>query len=98
MSIARALLSGGECLLFDDSFSSVDYITDKKIRSSISKNYKDKMVILITQRIGTIEECDKIIVIDEGKIESIGTYKELIKSSKVFKEFASSQKEEVKNK
>ena len=96
MSIARALLSGGECLLFDDSFSSVDYITDKKIRSSISKNYKDKMVILITQRIGTIEECDKIIVI--GKIESIGTYKELIKSSKVFKEFASSQKEEVKNK
>ena len=98
MSIARALLSGGECLLFDDSFSSVDYITDKKIRTSISKNYKDKMVILITQRIGTIEECDKIIVIDEGKIESIGTYKELIKSSKVFKEFASSQKEEVKNK
>ena len=91
MSIARALLSGGECLLFDDSFSSVDYITDRKIRASISKNYKDKMVILVTQRIGTIKDCDKIIVIDEGKIESIGNYKELSKSSEVFKEFASSQ-------
>ena len=49
MSIARALLSGGECLLFDDSFSAVDYITDKKIRNSINKNYSDKMVILVTQ-------------------------------------------------
>ena len=94
VSIARALLSGGECFIFDDSFSSVDYITDKKIRTSISKNYKDKMVILITQRVSTIKECDNIIVIDEGKIDSIGTYDELLEKSKVFKEFTSSQKEE----
>ena len=95
MSIARALLSGGECLLFDDSFSAVDYITDKKIRNSINNNYSDKMVILVTQRVGTIKEADKIIVIDEGKVESIGTYDELSKNSKVFKEFIESQKREV---
>lgn len=95
MSIARALLSGGECLLFDDSFSAVDYITDKKIRSSINKNYSDKMVILVTQRVGTIKDADKIIVIDEGKVESIGNYESLENSSKVFKEFIDSQKREV---
>lgn len=95
MSIARALLSGGECLLFDDSFSAVDYITDKRIRNSINKNYSDKMVILVTQRVGTIKDADKIIVIDEGKIESIGNYETLEKSSKVFKEFIDSQKREV---
>lgn len=95
MSIARALLSGGECLLFDDSFSAVDYITDKRIRSSINKNYSDKMVILVTQRVGTIKEADKIIVIDEGKIESIGNYETLENTSKVFKEFIDSQKREV---
>lgn len=95
MSIARALLSGGECLLFDDSFSAVDYITDKRIRSSIKKNYSDKMVILVTQRVGTIKEADKIIVIDEGRIESIGNYETLENSSKVFKEFIDSQKREV---
>lgn len=95
MSIARALLSGGECLLFDDSFSAVDYITDKKIRESIKNDYSDKMVILITQRVGTIKNSDKIIVVDEGKIESIGTYEELEKKSIVFKEFIESQKREV---
>ena len=94
VSIARALLSGGECFIFDDSFSSIDNITDKKIRTAISKNYKDKMVILIAQRVGTIKDCDNIIVIDEGKIDSIGTYNELLKSSSVFREFTSSQKEE----
>ena len=95
MSIARALLSGGECLLFDDSFSAVDYITDKKIRNSINKNYSDKMVILVTQRVGTIKDADKIIVIDEGKVESIGNYDTLEKTSKVFKEFVDSQKREM---
>ena len=94
VAIARALLSGGECLIFDDSFSSVDYITDKKIRTSISKKYNDKMVILITQRVSTIKNCDQIIVIDEGKIDSIGNYDELLKNSEIFKEFSTSQKEE----
>lgn len=95
VSIARALLSGGECLLFDDSFSAVDYITDKRIRNTIKENYKDKMVVLVTQRVGTIKDSDKIIVIDEGKIEAIGTYEYLEGKSKVFKEFIDSQKREV---
>lgn len=95
VSIARALLSGGECLLFDDSFSAVDYITDKKIRESIKKDYNDKMIILVTQRVGTIKDSDNIIVIDEGKVESVGDYNYLKKNSKVFKEFISSQKKEV---
>ena len=96
ISIARALLNGGECLIFDDSFSSVDYITDRKIRQSLAKNYQDKMTILITQRMGTVKDTNKIIVIEEGKVEAIGTYKELTRSSSVFKEFISSQKSEVK--
>lgn len=95
VSIARALLNDGECLLFDDSFSAVDYITDKKIRTTIKENYSDKMVILITQRVGTIRDADKIIVIDEGKVDSVGTYEELEKKSRIFKEFIESQKREV---
>lgn len=95
VSIARALLSGGECLLFDDSFSAVDYITDKRIRESLKKDYCDKMIILVTQRVGTIKDSDNIIVIDEGKIESIGNYKYLEENSKVFKEFIDSQQREV---
>lgn len=95
VSIARALLNDGECLLFDDSFSSVDSITDKRIRESIKKNYSDKMVILITQRVNSIKDLSKIIVIDEGKIDSIGNYKELTKKSRIFNEFIESQKREV---
>ncbi len=95
VSIARALLNNGSCLLFDDSFSSVDYITDKKIRNAIKKDYKDKMIILVTQRVGTIKKCDNIIVIDEGKVENIGNYDYLSKNSNVFKEFISSQIKEV---
>ncbi len=95
ISIARALLSGGECLLFDDSFSAVDYITDKKIRDYLKKDYADKMILLVTQRVGTIRESDKIIVLEEGKIESIGNYEYLEKNSPVFKEFIKSQQREV---
>ncbi len=91
MAIARALLSGGECLLFDDSLSAVDYITDKKIREAIEENYSDKMVILITQRVGTIKDSNQIIVINEGRVESIGDYNTLKRESRVFKEFIDSQ-------
>lgn len=95
MSIARALLKNGEILLFDDSFSAVDYITDKKIRTELKNKYNDKMLIIVTQRVGTIKDSDKIIVIEEGKIESIGKYNDLKKTSNVFKEFILSQKEEL---
>ncbi len=95
MSIARALLSKGECLLLDDSFSAVDNITDKKIMRDIINEYRDKMIILITQKVSSIKDCDKIIVIEEGKIDDIGTYKELQKNSDIFNEFIVSVKREV---
>lgn len=95
MSIARALLKKGEILLFDDSFSAVDYITDKKIRTELKNKYHDKMLVIVTQRVGTIKDSDRIIVIDEGKIESIGNYDYLSKNSSVFKEFILSQRKET---
>ncbi len=95
MSIARALLKKGEILLFDDSFSAVDYITDKKIRTELKNKFNDKMLVIVTQRVGTIKGSDRIIVIDEGKIESIGNYDYLKNNSKVFKEFILSQRKET---
>ncbi len=95
LTITRALLNSGECLILDDSLSAIDYITDKKIRSYIKKEYKDKMIILVTQRVGTIKDSDKIIVLDEGKIESIGDYDYLCENSPIFNEFIDSQRREV---
>lgn len=93
--IARAILNNGKMFIFDDSFSAVDYITDKKIRNEIKENYKNVMQLYISQRVSTIEDASNIIVLDEGKIESSGTYKELKTKSKVFKEFIKSQRKEI---
>ena len=96
LTIARALLNNGKILIFDDSFSAVDYITDKKIRNGLKNKFGDSMQLIVTQRVSTIEDADKIIVIDEGKIESIGNYGTLSKNSPIFKEFIASQRKEVK--
>ena len=93
--IARAILNNGKMFIFDDSFSAVDYITDKKIRNEIKENYKNVMQLYISQRVSTIEDASNIIVLDEGKIENSGTYKELKIKSKVFKEFIKSQRKEI---
>ena len=93
--IARAILNNGKMFIFDDSFSAVDYITDKKIRNEIKENYKNVMQLYISQRVSTIEDASNIIVLDEGKIENSGTYKELKNKSKVFKEFIKSQRKEI---
>ena len=93
--IARAILNNGKMFIFDDSFSAVDYITDKKIRNEIKENYKNVMQLYISQRVSTIEDANNIIVLDEGKIENSGTYKELKTKSKVFKEFIKSQRKEI---
>lgn len=93
--IARAILNNGKMFIFDDSFSAVDYITDKKIRNEIKENYKNVMQLYISQRVSTIEDASNIIVLDEGKIENSGTYKELKTKSKVFKEFIKSQRKEI---
>lgn len=97
LTIARTLLKNSSLYIFDDSFSAVDYITDKKIRENISKEVKNKTVFIVTQRIGTIKNSDEIIVLEDGKIEGIGNYKYLSKNSKVFKEFIKTQEKEEEN-
>ena len=99
LSIARALIKKPEILVFDDSFSALDFKTDKILRSTLEKlDYKPTRII-VAQRIGTIMDADLILVIEKGKIVGSGTHKELIKNCKVYQEIAYSQvaKEEIDN-
>lgn len=91
LSIARALAKKPKILLFDDSFSALDYKTDKSLRKALKEKVKDTTVIIVAQRISTILDADKIIVLNEGEIESMGTHQELMKSSKIYQEIAKSQ-------
>lgn len=91
LSIARALVKNPEILIFDDSFSALDYKTDRALRKSLAKNYKDATKLIVAQRIGTIMDADKIIVLDSGKVVGIGTHKELLKTCATYKEIALSQ-------
>lgn len=97
ISIARALYKNSEIVIFDDTFSALDYKTDMLVRKAIKENLKDKTVIIIAQRIGTIMNADKIIVLDEGEIVGMGKHSELLKTCKVYQEIALSQlsKEEL---
>lgn len=97
LSIARAIYKDSEIIIFDDSFSALDYATDMKVRKNIKNNLKDRTVVIVAQRIGTIRNADKILVIDKGRIVGDGTHNELIKNCKVYKEIALSQlsKEEL---
>jgi len=97
LSIARAIAKNPEIYIFDDSFSALDYKTDSKLRKELKKYTKDATTIIVAQRIGTIMNADKILVLDEGKIVGIGKHEELLKSCKVYKQIALSQlsKEEL---
>lgn len=97
LSIARALYKDAEIVIFDDTFSALDYKTDMLIRKSIKNNLNDKTIIIVAQRIGTIKDADKIIVLDEGKIVGEGTHMELLDKCEIYKEIALSQlsKEEL---
>lgn len=97
LSIARAIYKDAEIMIFDDTFSALDYKTDMLVRKNIKKNLKDKTVIIVAQRIGTIKDADKILVLDEGKIVGAGTHEELLNKCKIYKEIALSQlsKEEL---
>ena len=99
LSIARAIARDPEIYIFDDSFSALDYKTDAKLRKELKKYTKDATTLIVAQRIGTIMNADKIIVLDEGKIVGIGKHKELLKKCEVYKEIAFSQltKEELEN-
>lgn len=97
ISIARALYKNASIIIFDDTFSALDYKTDMLVRKKIKENLKDTTVIIIAQRIGTIMNADNIIVLDEGKIIGMGTHKQLLKSCSLYQEIALSQlsKEEL---
>jgi len=91
LAIARALAKNPELYLFDDSFSALDFKTDAALRSALRKEAKGKTILIVTQRVGTIMDADKIIVIDFGKIVGEGTHKELLSTCKVYREIATSQ-------
>ncbi|MBO4245720.1 MAG: ABC transporter ATP-binding protein [Bacilli bacterium] len=99
LSIARAIARKPEIFIFDDSFSALDYKTDYELRKNLKKYLKDSTVFIVAQRIGTIKNADKIIVLDNGTCVGMGTHHELLKTCEVYKEIAESQlsKEELEN-
>lgn len=99
LAIARAIARDPEIYIFDDSFSALDYKTDAVLRRELKKYTKDATSLIVAQRIGTIMNADKIIVLDNGECVGMGTHKELLKTCEVYKQIASSQlgEEELKN-
>ncbi|MPM82094.1 putative ABC transporter ATP-binding protein [bioreactor metagenome] len=97
LSIARAVFRKPEFYIFDDSFSALDYKTDRVLRSALKAASKDATTLIVAQRIGTIRHADKIIVLDEGQVTGVGTHEELMKNCKVYQEIALTQlsKEEL---
>ena len=91
LSIARALARRPEILVFDDSFSALDYRTDARLRAGLDRELKDTTRLIVAQRIGTIRNADKIIVLDEGKMVGMGTHRELMQTCPVYQEIARSQ-------
>lgn len=91
ISIARAINKKPEIFIFDDSFSALDFKTDKNLRDALKAEIKDATNLIVAQRIGTIMDADKIVVLDEGKIVGVGKHKELLKTCQVYKEIAMSQ-------
>ena len=99
LAIARAIARDPEIYIFDDSFSALDYKTDSILRKELKKYTKEATSLIVAQRIGTILNADKIIVLDDGKCVGMGTHKELLKNCEVYKQIALSQlsKEELEN-
>lgn len=97
LSIARALVRKPEIYIFDDSFSALDFKTDSILRERLKEETKESVVLVVAQRVGSIMEADRIVVLNEGEIVGIGKHKELLKKCKIYNEIASSQltKEEL---
>ena len=97
ISIARAIARKPEIFIFDDSFSALDYKTDRALRKALDRECGDATRIIVAQRIGTIRDADKIIVLDEGKIAGMGKHRELMQNCEVYRQIALSQlsKEEL---
>jgi ATP-binding cassette, subfamily B, multidrug efflux pump len=91
LSIARALVKKPEVYVFDDSFSALDFKTDARLRAALKQEIAEATVIIVAQRVGTVMDADRIIVLDEGKIAGMGTHRELLGTCEVYREIVSSQ-------
>jgi len=91
LSIARALIRKPEIYLFDDSFSALDFKTDARLRAALKQETRESTVLIVSQRVSTVMDADQIIVLDEGRIAGIGTHKELMSTSGVYRDIVSSQ-------
>ena len=91
LSISRAIAKNSPIMIFDDSFSALDYQTDAKLRAQLAIKTKKCTKFIVAQRIATIMDADKIVVLDSGRIVGIGKHEELLKENEVYKQIASSQ-------
>lgn len=91
LSIARALVRKPEIYIFDDSFSALDFKTDASLRAALKKEIADSTVFIVTQRVSTVMDADRIIVLDEGRVAGIGTHRELLENCRVYREIVESQ-------
>ena len=99
LSIARAVAKDPEIFIFDDSFSALDFKTDKALRKALKEHTKNATTIIVAQRISTILNADQILVLDDGKMAGLGTHRELMKNCEVYRQIAMSQlsEEELAN-
>jgi ATP-binding cassette, subfamily B, multidrug efflux pump len=91
LSIARALVRKPDIYLFDDSFSALDYKTDAKLRAALKNETREATVLIVAQRVSTVIDADRIIVLDKGEVAGIGTHRELLETNEVYQEIVSSQ-------
>jgi ATP-binding cassette subfamily B protein len=91
LSIARALVRKPEIYIFDDSFSALDFATDARLRAALKAETTGATVFIVSQRVGTIMDADRIIVLDDGRVAGIGTHRELLASCPVYREIVESQ-------
>lgn len=91
MAIARAIMKKPEIYVFDDSFSALDMKTDQQLRKNLKENMGDATVLMVAQRISTILDADRILVVDDGQIVGNGTHKELLNTCPLYREIAEIQ-------